>query len=275
MKLSALILLNFLALSCVQGTKESIVTGGSMSSSAPGVWLNDKAAFPKTIRISTGFYTKQEEADAIVNTLNAWETGVGYNFFTVGASTSEDAANVSNLRSLNDGVFGVYKLRDWPSEDFGYASLAVTQIFGRGYNQGTADAYNVIYHADIILNDTKEFRTSASGEGYDLETVMLHEFGHFLGLNHNYDKAASVMYGYIDDTDERRVPKAKDIQDLKDRYSIGTSGSGGAQPTSRRFRPLNNDPGEEIHIIMQLQTNGDCVHKVNGVEYERHSVKLK
>ena len=44
---------------------------------------------------------------------------------------------------------------------------------------------------DIILNSNMNFGTT----GYDLETVVLHEIGHALGLNES-TVTTSVMYGY-------------------------------------------------------------------------------
>lgn len=280
MKLSALLSTILLTASCVQATKEASVSGGSMTTSAPGIWIGEKTSFPKTLHISNDF--SNDENDQIEDMLDAWESSLEnkFDFFTVGNRVSDISDNVSSLKSLNDNIFAVYKMNNWPSE-FGSTALAVTQIFGRGYNQGTNSAYNVIYHADIIVNNTKTFRLNNTDPGFDFRTVVLHEIGHFLGLNHVTDvskRNLSVMYGYINDSDEKRVPLTMDIQAIADKYTIAPGPSSvwtASAHSVSPYRPLNNDPGEEIHLILELHENGDCVHKLNGAEVMRHSVDLK
>ena len=69
----------------------------------------------------------------------------------------------------------------------GNSSTLATSYWWYDYN-------NYILEADIVFNDYHTWTTSGSG-GYDIETVALHEMGHWLSLGHSSNQAA-VMYAY-------------------------------------------------------------------------------
>lgn len=69
-------------------------------------------------------------------------------------------------------------------------------------NEGNADALataylwywtsnNIIFEADMVFNDY--YPWSTSGSNYDIETIALHEFGHWVGLDHS---STGIMYPY-------------------------------------------------------------------------------
>jgi hypothetical protein len=278
-KLSSILLL-LVAIGCVQN-KTADVTAGGMASGAPGIWADGKSSFPKVIHLSSDF--SDAEATNITDMTAEWKTALNnqVTFFSISNKVSDISNNVSDLKSLNDDVMAVYKTQNWPA-DFPGSALAVTQIFGRGYNIGTASEYNVMYHADILINYTYTFRTDSAGSGYDLQTVVLHELGHFLGLAHaavTADKRdTTIMYPSIRSWEDKRVPQTLDTDNIAGKYSLTKTPapSGATRSTeSHQYRPLNNDPGQEVHVIMELHANGDCIHKVNGAISKRHSVNLK
>lgn len=272
-----LLLLPILAISSCNSTQtqSSDVSSGNINAAAPYLW--PVSSFPKQVKISTAF--SAAESTAITDMSVAWETAIAnkVDFFTVSGTTSELNPNVS-LDSLNDSVSGIYKLNTWPSSLSGSA-LAVTQIFGRRYNVGSADEYVAIAHADILMNyDFYDFRTSDPGTSgsYDMRTVVLHEMGHYLGLAHKY--GTTVMTPSVGTYTKNQVPKSTDIVDISDKYHISSGSSSSSQIAAgvrKVYVPKAGDEGQEMKMLIELRADGDCRHYENGVLFERHSVSLK
>jgi hypothetical protein len=278
----------------VSCTPSADVTSGSSSSGkainqeAPFIW-GDKT-FPKTIHISSSF--SAAEVTNMTEMATAWKTAVANQktFFAIGAPGNNNY-NINNT----DGILGIYKATTWPA-DVSEEALAITQLFGRRYNVGDASEYVSIVEADILINYKPglyafAFDTVDEGSGYDLRTIVLHEMGHFLGLQHvpSYDyrpdnernltrsayKETSVMYPSVSSIENKRIPQIKDISALVNKYSI-TSGSAPAMVASDAlYRPQNNDPGKNVKIVIELRASGECLHKENGAVIRRHQLNFK
>lgn len=277
MKSLSYALLVTLIVSCNASKKKSSSTG-AVNASAPYTWTT---AFPKTLRISEQF--SPSEATAIELMADAWSDAVDNKetFFEFGSETTEKTNSGGNLDRLRDSEMGVYKSNNWPDSLPGSA-LAVTQIFGRRFNVGKSDEFVNIEHADIILNaDFYSFDTADTGSGFDFRTVMLHEMGHFLGLQHKeIARNSTVMYPSIDPNEAKRVPKAVDIEDLSEKYDIDSAGSTSmsasrAIPRRPKLQVQSSDPGTTVKIILELHADGNCVHKMDGMEFDRHPASLK
>jgi len=266
--------------SCVGTKVDESVTTGNINALAPYLW-NDKS-FPKSIRVSSSF--DAAELANITDMSTAWQTTVNNTpFFSYGARASEISNNVNNMDAFYDNVMGVYKTTSWP-DGLPTSALAVTQIFGRRYNTGSASEFVNIEHADILVNyEIFNFDTAASGSGYDLRTVILHEMGHFLGLQHNtaVGRANSIMYPSISSTEAKRSPLTADINDLAGKYGIAMGGSTGGSAIAAMSANQNqyvideDQPNEAIKILIELHADGECVHKINGAPVGRHHVDLK
>jgi hypothetical protein len=222
----------------------------------------------------------------------AWKTAVAgqKTFFAIG-STGNNNYNINNT----DGILGIYKATTWPS-DVSEDALAITQLFGRRYNVGEATEYVSIVEADILVNYKPglygfTYDTVDNGPGYDLRTIVLHEMGHFLGLQHipTYDyrpdsesnlgraayKETSVMYPSVSSIEQKRIPQTKDINALVNKYNIGSGATPAMVASADRYRPQNNDPGKNVKIVIELRASGECVHKENGAVIRRHQLNLK
>jgi hypothetical protein len=270
-----LIIINFTA--CVpspQVTESKSRSPASYDPDAPYIWGNK--TFPKELRISENFATA--EKSNITDMATAWKTVV-YNkeFFSFGASVPNKADSVHPDKLL-DSVFGIYKVTKWP-KDIPDDALAVTQLFGRRYNVGEDNEYVRIEHADIMVNYQYRFKTTDAGDGFDLRTVILHELGHFLGLQHidtREPKESSVMYPSITSSEIKIVPQTRDRDALADKYGITQAlTASGMTGGSIEYRPRNNDPGKETRILIELKASGECQHKIDGTLVGRHQVKLK
>ena len=275
-------------------TPSAEVTSGSSSSGkainheAPFIWGNK--IFPKTIHISSSF--SEPEATSMGEMATAWKTAVANQktFFAIGTAGN----NNYNINDT-DGILGVYKVTNWPA-DVSDDALAITQLFGRRYNVGDTSEYVSIVEADILINYKPgrygfTFDTVDEGTGYDLRTIVLHEMGHFLGLQHvpTYDqrpdnernlgraayKETSVMYPSVSEIEQKRIPQPKDISALVNKYNISSGSAPAMVASAGHYQPKNNDPGKNVKIVIELRASGECVHKENGALVRRHQLNLK
>lgn len=105
--------------------------------------------------------------------------------------------------------FGIY-FRDesWPHDE-GEDSLALTnQIYGM--KTGT------IEYADVEINTASvRFATSDREEGVDLQAVMTHEVGHYIGLAHSNEQGSIMQPRYCED-DQRCGGSVDEARSLSD-----------------------------------------------------------
>lgn len=293
MKLSVSILALLLLAACNGGGGE--VTEGNSSAAinkdAPYVWGN--RTFPKVVRVSSDF-SDPLEVSALQAMADAWKNSVNNTeFIRLGASISTPFKY-----NEDDGVMGIYKATTWPSDLTG-DELAITNLFCRRVNIGKSTEHLRIVEADIILNYSNDSRgrrnfdfdyDNVGTSGYDFQTVILHEMGHFLGLNHipvfrerpnsewsmsetDY-KNSSVMYPSVSHSSNKRVPQQKDINALIYKYDLAP-GAGSRMVASSAALEVEDEPGEFVKVVMELKKDGECVHKHNGTVIKRHRVQLK
>jgi hypothetical protein len=268
----------FAVVSCMGTKVEENVTNGNINALAPYLW-SDKS-FPKTIQISNDFLGPEVTNIEAMST--AWHDTVGNtNFFGFGLRATEVSNNINNMDTFYDNVMGIYKTTSWP-DGLPTSALAVTQIFGRRYNTGSSYEFVNIEHADILVNyEIFNFDTADTGSGYDLRTVILHEMGHFLGLQHNtaVPRAQSVMYPSISSSESKRAPLQADINDMAGKYAIAMGGGAGgaiaAMSATKDHVIDETKPHEAVRILIELHADGECVHKINGAPVGRHHVDLK
>ncbi len=261
-------------------SKTASVTSGAISQTAPYLW---QTGFPKNVVISTAF-NNPVETTKINEMAAAWDTSVNnqINFFNFTGTDSERTDTITGPNQLRDNVFGIYKATNhWPYPDYPLA-LAITQIFAIRYNSGASNEYAAIQEADIILNDEGFDFDAPPGPpfvlDYDFRTVVLHEMGHFLGLQHKSpsNRLSTVMYPSIFSYETKRIPQTIDAQDLAAKYNIVLPlTAGGSSITSGPVSYTRNlsDQGEMVKVILELRANGDCIHRMDGVEYERHHIQ--
>lgn len=80
----------------------------------------------------------------------------------------------------NDGLNNVILIsKDWP---FDTSAIAITRNF---YVAGTTDRAGVILDSDILLNgENHQFTMKGEASKHDVQNIVTHEVGHFLGLGH-------------------------------------------------------------------------------------------
>ena len=139
---------------------------------------------------------------AILQSMSQWEYSTGRKLF--------QAMGIDHgpLQPAQDGKNVIYWMPTWdatrPTEQ------ARTTIYWQD---------NVIHEADILVN-TQNFTYSAPDavpNQVDFQSLILHELGHSLGLQHD-TVTGSVMAAYLADDYERRTPSDFDVQSLKCEY---------------------------------------------------------
>lgn len=88
-------------------------------------------------------------------------------------------------------------------------------------------ATNEIFDTDMELNNNAAWSTTRTAGTYDMESVLLHEAGHFLGLEHTNSTYLAVMYPNVTPGDAKRqlvmpdwiVASSSDAQYIPSRYS--------------------------------------------------------
>jgi hypothetical protein len=265
LNLKNLVYLTFLVVFAACAPKEEAAfrttKSGLSGTMAPSYWNGGLNAFPLNLSISSDFSVN--ETSAIIDTANNWTTSTGNNnqLFDTSANTTEK--NTINLNSFQDDVMGIYKVTAWPS-DLPQTALAVTQIFGIRRNIGSSSEIIEMTHADILVNYQNFSFSTTNGFGYDLQTVVLHEMGHFLGLYHDdSSKENSVMYPTISRFVTNRTPKDSDILNLSNKY--GLSGHGVVQAGARRLMASVKSSDEEIGKSEEVVIHFE-IHP-NGVEH--------
>lgn len=136
-----------------------------------------------------------EDVDGLSEMIFEWE-----------AATNREFVNEfyffkhTNLNSLEDyyykdSQFGVH-FADTPIFGVSETVVAVCQVFvEHDYDLNNKRVFK-IKHGDIVLNDYFIDYNHGGGEDkFDLRTIFLHEFGHFIGLGHTPDGTMKSYMG--------------------------------------------------------------------------------
>jgi Matrixin len=83
-----------------------------------------------------------------------------------------------------------------------------------------------IFDADMEFNNNVVWSTSIAPGTYDIESVLVHEAGHFLGLNHTSTSASPVMYPFVPQGTAKRVLTTIDEDDVCAVYPGQAGGQG-------------------------------------------------
>lgn len=182
----------------------------SYNDTAPACDMKEwaKSDFPLVIHIPRDL---EEFTDAIEAAGNTWNESLsesldGRDAFSFTYDNTPNTQWETPTSSLQDNLFGFYRIFDWKYDvDVNVIAFTATQC----QNQR-------ILHADILFNDNFEFDDAdLNSRSLDFETVLLHEMGHFLGLNH-VDDTRSIMFPSV-----QRGAKKRNLSDI-DQKNIET-----------------------------------------------------
>jgi hypothetical protein len=165
-----------------------------------------------------------EVVEASIESARTWNDAVGREVLAFDGTVSL-AREKSLYSSLNDEVTTIYYVEDWSGTTGKSSSTLATTIWQNAANS------DLIVRGDILLNaeqyvfvDAMTAVSSTIDEKVvvDAQTVLLHEFGHLMGLEHvSFETDGdSVMHAktFIGARVAARNPSNQDIENLKSLY---------------------------------------------------------
>lgn len=242
--------------------------------SLPVKWAD--SSLPLTISVSNDFIFAPGDYDGALNPVEQmqkqWDDAVTNKVLFNYPAVNVGSKGANGLTNYQDAELGVYMSDDWFS-NVSSSALAITQFFAIKKSASWGDFYE-LSHADIIVNNRDfDFSTNAaSTSDYDLHTVLLHEFGHLLGLNHQFDyTVAAIMQPYLSIWQSNRTLFSNDKSRIANNYadSVSALSSSGMFLGSSVKRSGIPD-GTEYHGVVELHASGECRHFKNGKLIRSH-----
>jgi hypothetical protein len=147
------------------------------------------------------------EGAAVRAAAETWNrTSGGFQFHYAGAHTSTQPSRNSQNEIL------------WGATDSSALAVVYTWLNYPSYEPRPSPEKRQIIECDMVFNDRNNWSTNPSVSEADVQSIALHEFGHFLCLNDIYGDigdgeydAAKVMYGYSDGSTLKRTLHPDDV----------------------------------------------------------------
>ncbi|PIQ61619.1 MAG: hypothetical protein COW00_03375 [Bdellovibrio sp. CG12_big_fil_rev_8_21_14_0_65_39_13] len=286
MKIIIAILLLSSFMSCVPQVEQSTTRSGGSAPFVPGPttpfrWSQSLLTNGLNIKLADEFRNDfsgsdydSNGRDLIEQMMMKWNAADSSRTYFAIPAASVANKDYSSLSQYQDGELGIYKSHSWFS-DVSSSALAVTQFYAIRRNAGASTEYLELTHADIIVNyRDHQFSTDAfSSLDYDLPSVLIHELGHFIGMQHNSNYyESSVMQPYMGTRDVFRALYSADQANLLNLYNGATSlttSDSGFRAAAKVAAP---NEGEEVSGYFELRTDGICKHYINHEFIGEHSV---
>lgn len=180
----------------------------------------NSASFPLIVYVPNEMLGYQQ---SIINSEKTWNDSLGFEAFRFifNDSSKVNTQWAKQYDSLYDDYFGLFKILNpnWNFADIGSSVLAFT---------GTLNQNGKIIHADVLFNfqnyqfgDVNDGSPNAFNT-IDFESVLTHELGHFLGLQHisTSEDANSIMLPKISRGVAKRTLSLGDAKRIRSLYNL-------------------------------------------------------
>lgn len=195
-----LLIIGLLSVSCGQSHLRHASHGASSRSRNQGnLYIHSTKGWqePITIKLHSGASVAIE--DGLLAAIGLWNEAVDHDIITYGGRSHHDRG-LDLYGSLSDDETVVYAEANWQKSTGKSADILGTAIW-----ENLPQDSRTIYKGDIILNaetyhfaDAKSPAMAKVKNLADAESVLVHEIGHLIGLNH-VDEAKdpySIMAAY-------------------------------------------------------------------------------
>ena len=283
MKIIATLLILSTFMSCVPQIQESTTRSPGSASFVPGPntpfrWSPSLVVSGLNVKIADEFrndFVAQDydsnARDLIEQMMIQWNNAdSSRTYFNLPASTTTNK-EYSSLSQYQDGELGIYKSHSWFS-DVSSSALAVTQFYAIRRNAGAGNEYLELTHADIIVNyRDHQFSTDPfSSLDYDLPSVLIHELGHFIGMQHNTNYyESSVMQPYMGTRDAFRALYNADKNNIVSLYNSASSLTVKGQ---QQLSASGSTQDEVVSGHFELRNDGHCRHYIEKKFIGEHLV---
>ncbi len=189
-------------------------TDGSNGEGVGAFLFWDDSFFPLPYYLSApSFKGRIEFQDAIDASFKTWRDvqNIRIEFQPMGCSISQ--------RNENDGLNHVILVTDaWSFGD--PQIIAITRNF---YIAGDSEKSGMILDSDILLNAVNhQFTTTDEAGKNDVQNIVTHEVGHFLGLGHEVapeDSDATMYAKAVPNELKKRILKDNDLGGIRSAYA--------------------------------------------------------
>jgi len=167
--------------------EERVSDPATVTPSAPTYGIhavNGWAKIPIMIRFGTSMNPDQKKE--LSDAMKQWEWAVGRKLFDIqGVHGGVDGDNFQDLySSLKDNINGEYMDTNW-SKTAKPSQVLATTIWDNGVDSSVITTADIRFNSQYyIIGDSLALSATGNKEVVDMQSLALHELGHFLGLAH-------------------------------------------------------------------------------------------